>query len=125
MLVGGRRLNVVGESHYQAALERIVGGRTEDGWNEGVVAHLVREPTNRYDANAIKVMVGEGLVAYFARADALAYQAPLRTLESQGLVPTCRAQIVGGWRRNTGCDEEDEGFFGIWLDLATPGRCLP
>ena len=44
---GSYRVEVVGESHYQEALEAICGGRTEEGARQECTATLVPEPTNR------------------------------------------------------------------------------
>ena len=120
-LVGGSRVDVVGEGTYQQALSRLVGGKCKDGWDEEVRARLVREPGNKYDRNAVKVEVDGALVGYLCRADAKAYQQALREVEKANAIAVCEARIVGGWSRPGG----DEGFFGIWLDLADPKACLP
>ena len=41
--------DVVGESHYQSALNKICGGRSEDGYSLDVEAALVHEDDNKYD----------------------------------------------------------------------------
>jgi hypothetical protein len=120
-LIGGSRVDAVGEASYQHALERLVGGKCEDGWDEVVQARLVREPTNSHDPNAVKVEVDGIQVGYLGRADAIAYKAALLQVEKAKAVAVCEAHIVGGWSRGRG----DEGFFGIWLDLAGPKDCLP
>ncbi len=120
-MIGGSRVDAVGEQSYQAALSRLVGGKGEDGWDCMVKARLVPEPTNRYDPNAVKVEVDGTLVGYMARDQAKAYQPTLRRLEAENAVAVCEAHVVGGWGRSGG----DEGFFGIWLDLAGPKRSFP
>lgn len=121
VLTGGRRVNAVGESNYQATLEQIVGGKRERGADDSVQAFLVREPKNRHDPNAVKVLVNGETVGYLCREDAIAYQPALRRIERERAVAMCEARIVGGWRGPGG----DEGHFGIWLDLAEPAKCLP
>ena len=52
------RMSVVGESHYQPALQHITGGRDCHGdFTKAVAvsAVLVPEPTNPYDRNAVRV----------------------------------------------------------------------
>lgn len=112
-LVGesGWSVEVVGESHYQHALERIVGGRTERGSNLEVAALLLREPTNRWDKNAIRVVIYGETVGYIGRDDCADVQPLIRKLESQGRQAWVRATINGGW-----INETSRGSFGVVLD---------
>jgi hypothetical protein len=121
VLNGGGSCDVVGESFHQSELDRICGGKTEDGHYEWFTAHLVLEPENSYDSNAVKVMIGEAQVGHLSRADAIAYRADLLRIESDGRVGVCRAQIRGGWDRGN----DDCGHYGVVLDLASPGRIIP
>jgi hypothetical protein len=120
-LNGGRELEVVGESHYQGALERAAGGRAPGGVDFEVVATLVPEPKNPHDRNAIAIQVNGETVGYLARAVAVRYQPVVRRLADAGQVGQCNARIVGGWDRGS----RDRGSFGIWLDLATPAKAMP
>lgn len=120
-LTGGRVVHAVGEMQYQKALERICGGRCEDGWQMPVTAHLLREPKNKYDANAVRVMVGEALVGYLSRDDAKRYAPALDKLGKRMLV-ACDGEIRGGWRRKAGMLKWDEGKFGIVLKLPAPEK---
>jgi hypothetical protein len=121
VLNGGGSCDVVGESFHQAELDRICGGKTEDGHYEWFTAHLVLEPENPYDSNAVKVMIGEAQVGHLSRSDAIAYRADLLKIEREGRVGVCRAQIRGGWDRGG----DDSGHYGVVLDLALPGRIIP
>jgi hypothetical protein len=57
-LLGGQDdLEVVGELAYQDALWRLSGGTLGDRIRRQIVAVLVPEPTNLYDANAIAVQI--------------------------------------------------------------------
>ena len=115
---GDEPLEVVGESGYQDALWRIVGGRRRDSVRYETEAVLEPEPDNPYDPNAIRVLVHGNLVGYLSREDAAAYRPGLlRLMEAS---PTGRvaleAQIVGGGPRRDGI-----GFLGVFLDH-DPGR---
>lgn len=112
-LVGGFRVDVAGESNYQAALEAACGGRQRDGVEHACTATLRAEPANPYDPNAIRVEVGGELVGYLPRAAAKAFKPVAERLARSGQVGTCAAMIVGGWDREHG----DRGHFGIFLDL--------
>lgn len=120
-LKGGGRVNVVGEAQRQDAPERLCGGRCEEGWSKPVDVWLQREPTNPYDANCVEVNVGEAHVGYLSKDDAAVYKGALRSVEESGAMAMCRGWIVGGWDRGA----DDQGKFGIWLELAAPGAVLP
>jgi hypothetical protein len=111
---GGRLFDVVGESHYQSALEAASGGRTPDGAACPLVtALLVKEPRNPYDQHAVRVDVGGQTVGYIPRDWTSAFHPVLATLEQLGQAATCRAWLTGGWDRGG----LDRGHFGIRLDL--------
>jgi hypothetical protein len=117
LLPGGDVVDVVGESHYQDALEAITGGRTEEGVDCERWAYLLPEPDNPYDRNAVAVSIDGQTVGYLSRSDAAAYLPFLTQLWSRyGLRSVCRASIRGGWQRGEG----DFGFFGVKLALAQP-----
>jgi Protein of unknown function (DUF4236) len=110
---GGYHFEVVGESHYQADLERIVGGRTEDSASYKCVAILTPEPDNPYDPQAVCVSVKGRKVAHLSRDWAAKFKA---ALAANGYAQAeCNALIVGGWDRGG-----DRGNFGIKLDIALP-----
>ena len=114
-------LMVVGESHYQPALMKVAGGKTDDGAaNPDQKAALIPEPNNPYDKNAVAIGIDGLLVGYLARADAIAYAPVVRFAASHGRVITARARITGGWDRGHG----DTGSFGVVLNLGTPGECM-
>ena len=116
-LPGGQRVDAVGEASYQDALAHVCGGKCESGHDLPVVATLELEPTNKFDPNAVMVRVKGMRVGYLCRRDAVAYGPVLRQTSGGAMV---NARIVGGWDRGLG----DEGWFGIWLDLAPPVDCL-
>jgi hypothetical protein len=87
-------LGVVGESHYQDALQR--AKRSQPGEDEPVfMATLVREPQNTYDTNAIAVLIDPfGTVGYIAREIARR-MAPI--IDAAAPTPVrCPAQLRGG-----------------------------
>lgn len=110
----GYRVGIVGESHYQDALEAACGGRTVNGAAIPLVtALLVREPTNPYDRNAVRVDVGGQTVGYLDRQSAPLFHGVLDALHRTGRTATCRACVTGGWDRGI----LDRGHFGLELDL--------
>lgn len=128
LLPGGYTVEVVGESHYQADLEAIAGGKWEDPCDMEVTAYLIREPDNPYDRNAIAVYIQGHKVGYIGRGDAEDY-API--LDELWANYTCRAacgaHLKGGWRHYIeephGQVTTDEGHFGVTLGLA-PAEAL-
>jgi hypothetical protein len=123
-----RTVAVVGESAYQGTLDRIGGGRTINGCREtDHTAVLVPEPTNRYDGNAVRVVVipwgasnGSGLVGYLSREDAVAYRPLIDRLADVGRLVACAASLIGGWDRGG----DDRGHIGVLLHIDTPEGAL-
>lgn len=100
-------LKVVGESHYQEALDEISGGKTEEGHQLIQTAIISPEPDNSYDPDAQKVTINHHLVGYIPRniAGKVGQKYP------HGVI--VRALITGGWDRGYG----DTGSYGVRLDL--------
>jgi hypothetical protein len=105
-LVGDSRMAVVGESHYQDAIRDAVHGESREDGIE-VEARIVREPTNAFDPNAVRIDVNGRTVGYIARTEAPLLRPRLIDLERQGLRPVCRASVFGG--------SPDKPNYGIWL----------
>lgn len=113
LLSGDETLEVVGESYYQDALWRIVGGIREDRVRHDVVAMLLPEPDNEYDRNAIAVRISGLHVGYLSRHDAAAYLPGLRAImeANPGLPIALEGVIVGGGER-----EDGFGRLGVFLE---------
>lgn len=108
---------VVGESHYQAEIEQLAGGRT---WNSARMigtAVLRAEPTNQYDTNAVRVEV-DGVLVGHVKATQAAELSP-QLLRSGGAVDAV-AVITGGWDRGP----KDRGSFGAraWIHVTVAQR---
>jgi hypothetical protein len=69
LLEGDEDLEVVGESHRQANLRRVVGGqhRPEVHVRMDVYAMLLAEDGNPYDPNAVSVWISGLMVGYLPR----------------------------------------------------------
>lgn len=105
--VGLPGLKIVGESHYQEALEQIVGGRTEESADFEVDVSLIPENDNPYDPNAVAVEIDGETVGYLSKASAKKYRAKFGDHDSE----EWPARIVGGWDRGDG----DRGNFGVQM----------
>lgn len=110
---GYETLEVVGESHYQETLWRLVGGRCADLVRCETIVVLVPDPHNEYDPNAIEVRIDGELVGYLSREDAAAYRPGIPRLmqQSGGQLVALHAHIVGGGPRPDGI-----GFLGVFID---------
>jgi hypothetical protein len=119
-LAGGRgfTFQVVGEAHYQAALDDVCGGKCEEGHNRSVIAELCFQVDNTHDPYAVAVLINARVVGYVPRDQAEAIREELLRLNPEERSVTCAAKVVGGWRR----DDEDEGHYGVKLSLARPLR---
>ena len=104
---------VVGESHYQDAIEFVAGGRKPEPARMKVTANLVCEHDNPHDKNAVRVDICGRTVGYLDRATAKSYRAQIEQQGVGRLTLSADALIVGGWDRGNG----DRGHFGVKLDL--------
>ena len=116
-------VDVVGESHHQEVLNRVCGGRSKGGHERECLAALIPDPSNAYDANAVKVMLIDdgaevGLAGYLSRDDARAYGPVLKELvvDYRRFV-VCDAVIRGGWKR-----ADSQGSYGVKLSLESPAE---
>ncbi len=112
---GTYSVDVVGESHYQEALESICGGRTENSQRLQVEAFLVPENDNPHDSNAVRIYIRDQTVGYLDRETARSFRERMVEIGLTGVATKCSAIIVGGWDRGGG----DRGYFGVKLDLPT------
>ena len=101
-LLGGPQwedLEVAGESYHSKEIGRLFRswGLTEGGVTMRV-ATLVPEPTNRYDKNAVKVLVDGSLVGYVPAADAPGIKAKCARVP-RGKVAACSVRM---WAKRDG-----------------------
>ena len=106
-LRGYESVNVAGESHYQDALRAITGPGDVRRETE---AHLIPEPENEYDPNAVRVEIGGDKVGYLPRELAPAWGPRLAELATRKRVGACEATIVG----------PADGTLGVFLRLPSP-----
>ena len=99
---------VVGESHYRPALASITGNRTLPGLGIKVMAALVCENSNAFDANAVRVEVRGKTVGYLSREDAVDYRRRLRDAGKGETTQWVAARIGGGGAGR---------HYGVYLDL--------
>jgi hypothetical protein len=95
---GGYQFEVVGESHYQADLERIVGGRTEDNARCECVAVLTPEPDNPYDPQAVYVSRWPQGCISVSKLGREIQRRPCRKWLCSGLVQRIDCWRMGSWR---------------------------
>lgn len=110
---GDFEIDIVGESHYQRALNRIAGGKTEDGHELECEAILIHEDSNPHDDQAIAVTIDGDVVGYLERRLARQFRKLMKQAGAPGHPAVCMAVIVGGWDRGDG----DTGHYGVRLDL--------
>ena len=112
LLDGQDDLEVVGELAYQDALWRLSGGTLGDPIRRQIVAVLVPEPMNPYDANAIAIQIDSQVIGYLSPATAQEYLPGLQRLMSvRGGYVALRGVIVGG-----GYYDDGPGRLGVWLE---------
>jgi hypothetical protein len=107
-------LDVVGESKYQRELLHLAGGKKrKESANKLVQADLIAEPSNKYDRNAVRVLIRGKCIGYLSAEDAVRW----KRAQGDARIPegTVRlaALITGGWK-----DRDSEGHFGVKLDFS-------
>lgn len=121
-LASGGRQRVAGTYYHCAAIRKVVGRRTiapVGSRRAGLrtPAHLVRDPGNRYDTDAVAVQVPRGgsavVIGFLPREVAPRWQPLLLDLERRGRVAECQAVIH---RAGAG--------FQVVLHLAPPEHAL-
>ena len=114
LLDGRETLEVVGESRYQDNLWRLVRGRADLGERVRVeiVAILVAEPDNPYDANAVGVWIDGLKVGHLSRNDVPLYQPGLMALQEKHGTPIALSGVVAGG----GMRDDGMGRLGVFLD---------
>lgn len=127
------RVDVVGEKFHEHDIRRLFPGGFANGSQtyEGV-AHLLPEPNNPHDPNAVAVRVEGGLVGYLAKELAARYVQTLTTLTTNGLIPSTACQIWAyeyqDWQ---GSDRRGRDVYRQVLDarasivLDEPHLCVP
>lgn len=113
LLEGHEDLEVVGESHRQDNLWRVVGGRhrPEVRVRMDVYAMLLAEDGNPYDANAVSVWIDGLMVGYLPRDEARRLRPGLLALQERESTPIAlQGAIVGGGMRDDG-----PGRLGVFL----------
>lgn len=132
--------DIVGESHYQKALEEITGPKTKEGHALRCTAVFVLEDRNPYDPQAVaicltpRIPISATHVGYLSRSDARKFRKNIATMANRTPdLMLCRALICGGWDSHAEDDygdifppeesdfsERSVGHFGVKLDLCFP-----
>jgi hypothetical protein len=113
LLVGDEDLEVVGESHRQDSLWRVVGGRhrAEVHVRMDVYAMLLAEDGNPYDPNAVSVWIDGLMVGYLPRDQARRLRPGLLAAQERKAQPIAlEGVVVGGGIRSDG-----PGRLGVFL----------
>jgi hypothetical protein len=110
-LRGHELINVAGESHYQEAL-RAIAGETSGPVRHETTAHLIPEPENEYDPDAVRVEIAGAKVGYLPRSLAPAYGPVLAAVSARGRVAACEAVVAGR--------EGPDVVLGVFLRLPPP-----
>lgn len=110
----GYDVDIVGESHYQQAIEALAGGRHADGVKVEKTATLILDNLNRYDKQAVAVEIDGRKVGHLSRENARIYREHLKESGDPNRTVSCPALICGGWDRGS----DDRGHFGVKLDLS-------
>ena len=130
---GWPRVDVVGEKFHEDEIRRLFPGDFQSGSRqyEGF-AHLIPEPDNPHDPNAIAIKVEGNLVGYLARELATRYVDVMKRLVARGSMPTTNCQIWAYEHQDwLGTDRRGNDIYRPALDaraslvLDEPHLCVP
>lgn len=114
----GYGFEVVGESYYQDAIEKIAKqqeakyANNPDAKIEPLTAYLIPDDYNQYDNKAVRVDIDGMQVGHLSREDARSFRRRLGAKKLTGQITTCNALITGGDIRNG-----KQMHYGIVLDM--------
>ena len=117
LLDGRESLEVVGESRYQDNLWQLVRGQADltERVRVEIIAVLVAEPDNPYDANAVGVWIDGLKVGHLSRNDARVYQPGLLALQEKHGTPIALSGVIAGG----GMRDDGMGRLGVFLEHTT------
>ncbi|MBV9881771.1 MAG: hypothetical protein JO276_02045 [Sphingomonadaceae bacterium] len=95
----GFTFDVVGELRFQANLDRICGGKCEDGYNLEVTAHFAFRDDDPEDPDSIIVVIHGMPVGYIPTDYSAHLRRGILRANPERQPVACRAKIVGGWYR--------------------------
>ena len=105
----GHRYQVIGTTHYQEALKRLLAAAPGRHFR----VSLVPDRGDSFDPDAVAVLDAAGTtLAYLPAEDAASYGRVLAELRTRGIEPVCRARLVGGGIEGSALD--------LRLDLDQP-----
>lgn len=128
----GIRRSVSGESFHEREIMTLLPPLREEPIVVQHQALLIPEPANRYDPNAVRVVIRGQHVGYLTREDAPLYQPMIARLLAHGYQPTAPARI---WARQeqqfSGTDRRGRDIYetrvmaSVTLGLDEPHLCVP
>lgn len=119
------RVDVVGEFFHKAAYRRILPSPVpRDGTDISVRAHLIPEPGNRHDPNAVAVSVDGLTIGHLAKEIAPEYQPMLIDLNQRGRAAVVTCHIHAN-EFSDGQSGRPDLYVSAALVLDEPWMCLP
>jgi len=111
---GNYSLGLAGESHYFDAISKAVQHRAGE---HTALAEIIREPDNKFDANAVRVEIKGRTVGYIPRELAPSFHSLLdygKSINKRIFAP-CRVWI----------SDEEDSYGSVSLDIDDPNSALP
>ena len=105
--------DIVGESHYQDALEGIAGPKGQSGSEFQTEAIIIPDPDNPHDCDAIMVVIEDQTVGHIPRDQTAELHEFLAQVGASSAV--CEAVIEGGWKNS-----RSEGSYCVRLNMEWP-----
>jgi hypothetical protein len=91
---------IVGETYYQSAIEKLAEQNDEPVYEKDYKALLVPDDGNKDDDNAVRVDIEGMTVGHLSKEDASSFRRRLGAKKLAGKITSCKAIICGGGVRN-------------------------
>ncbi len=112
---------VVGESHYAKALHQLMRGQPAPDDGQRVTAVLAPDPDNRFDRNAVRVLIGGLHVGHLPKEVSPDWLDALEDAGCPGETAQVPAKIYSGRDDRPGAPLR----YGVWLDMDPDFEVLP
>lgn len=106
---GNQDFPVVGESHYQQDLMQLASTYNHGLQKKVFKAYLIPDNTNKYDKNAVQVVISGLLCGYLSRDDAKLFRTYLKQNNLENHAGSTTAILIGGGK---------DKHYGVLIDLS-------
>lgn len=120
-------MEIVGETYRSKQIKAVVGRtpKLDEEVEQQHEAHLIPEPDNPHDSNAISVRIKDHVVGYLSREDALAYVSVLHRIAASGHKAVTSARVWATTSRSWTDEKRTDFRSRISIYMPAPEHIVP